>query len=171
MRLVHFSDKPIKAIHSKNQTGNRIRDLGFKPWGLWVSVEGNGDGWSDWIEGENYRNGHYKYATEVELTPEANILYIKNAKQLDAFTRKYADKDNPFFKTTMSAIYIKWQEVANLYDGIIISPYIWARRLTMHVTWYYSWDCASGCIWNAKAVKIKGGMTYKKFKRSLSQQT
>lgn len=38
------------------------------------------------------------------------------------------------------------------YDGIVITPYVWSMRLDRSAFWYYGWDCASGCIWNASAV-------------------
>ena len=28
-----------------------------------------------------------------------------------------------------------------------------ARRLDMETRWYYGWDCASGCVWDASAVQ------------------
>ena len=46
---------------------------------------------------------------------------------------------------------IAWEKVAAKYDGLIITPYIWQRR--MELNWYYTWDCASGCIWNVRAIK------------------
>jgi hypothetical protein len=53
----------------------------------------------------------------------------------------------------MSRFEIEWRKVAERFDGIIIAPYIWQRRLDLESSWYYSWDCASGCIWNASAVR------------------
>jgi hypothetical protein len=46
--------------------------------------------------------------------------------------------------------YIDWPRVAERFDGVIIAPYQWKHRLEL--MWYYGWDCASGCIWNARAV-------------------
>ena len=57
----------------------------------------------------------------------------------------------------MNSVYdvydIDWNRVAKKYQGIIITPYIWERRLTTTCTWYYGWDVASGCIWDNKAIK------------------
>ena len=49
-----------------------------------------------------------------------------------------------------------WAKVASHYDGIEICPYIESRR---NMTWYYGWDVASGCVWNASGIKelIKAG--------------
>jgi hypothetical protein len=49
--------------------------------------------------------------------------------------------------------YIDWSKVAAKHQGIIIAPYCYARRLTYHTAWYYGWDCASGCIWDLKAIQ------------------
>ena len=38
------------------------------------------------------------------------------------------------------------------YQGIIIAPYLWTRRHHESTGWYYSWDCASGVIWDARAI-------------------
>ena len=48
-------------------------------------------------------------------------------------------------------MFIDWPKVAERYDGIIIAPYQWSRRLDGPM-WYYGWDCASGCVWRARAV-------------------
>ena len=41
------------------------------------------------------------------------------------------------------------------YDGIEINPYIGKAHLDNKTLWYYSWDVASGCIWNLGKVKIE----------------
>ncbi len=43
-------------------------------------------------------------------------------------------------------------QVAKLYQGIIIAPYCYSIRLDNDCFWYYPWDCASGCIWDATAI-------------------
>lgn len=48
---------------------------------------------------------------------------------------------------------LDWRAIAAKCDGIIISPYIWARRLNGYSHWYHGWDCASGCIWNPRAIR------------------
>jgi hypothetical protein len=40
------------------------------------------------------------------------------------------------------------------WDGLEIAPYLHRMRLSSF-SWYYTWDCASGCIWNASRVSIK----------------
>ena len=48
--------------------------------------------------------------------------------------------------------YIDWPAVATDYPGLIIAPYQWSCRMSEFTRWYYGWDCASGCIWNADAI-------------------
>lgn len=47
---------------------------------------------------------------------------------------------------------IAWEKVeADGFYGIEINPYLWQRRLDGGM-WYYGWDCASGVVWNEKAI-------------------
>lgn len=46
-----------------------------------------------------------------------------------------------------------WIDVASRYSGIEIAPYQWKRRIHPSTFWYYTWDCASGCIWDLSAIK------------------
>ena len=47
---------------------------------------------------------------------------------------------------------IDWRLVAEEWQGIVIAPYLWERRFDSDARWYYSWDCASGCIWDHRAI-------------------
>jgi len=47
MRLLHYSKKPITELRSVSQDDQSQR--GFKPRGLWVSVEGKHD-WREWVK-------------------------------------------------------------------------------------------------------------------------
>ena len=118
----------------------------FKPMGFWYSVDGDWERFCasealDWAQGATY---------DVVLGKE-KILFIATIEQLDAFHEKYSAKNAGRWSTA----FIKWDRVAHEYDGIEIAPYQWKRRLDGVVSdWYYSWDCASGCIWNPKGVQI-----------------
>ena len=65
---------------------------------------------------------------------------------LDRFTAEYGDNER-------YCRMIQWDRVAERYQGIVITPYIWSRRLEPETHWYYPWDCASGCIWDGEAVE------------------
>jgi hypothetical protein len=138
--LIHYSKKPIEKILSR--PGARMtKGLILKPCGLWVSI---GDAWRQWCIEEEYNTKALVCATEIILMPDAKILHLHTAKQIDMFTSDYSMLDGLHN--------IDWDRIAMQYQGIIIAPYCWQRRLTDHTLWYYGWDCASGCIWDAAAI-------------------
>jgi hypothetical protein len=149
-RLIHYSNMPFAdPIESRDQ--HAVEDDSgysfYKPWGLWVSCEGDDD-WKEWCEAEGFNIDRLACATEVILKPEARILRITTAQGIDDFEAEYhtpSDREHKIFE------HVDWGAVSDKYQGIIISPYQWDRRLTNHM-WYYSWDCASGCIWDAEAI-------------------
>ncbi len=147
MRLIHYSKERLDRVHSVPQRHQGASQRLYKPVGLWVSVEGDDD-WKEWCEGEGFGLERLKCATEIVLSDEPNILHLRGACDLDAFHAECAiDFCGGLLKV------IDWPRVTEKYNGIIIAPYVYARRLDTRVSdWYYGWDCASGCIWNADAV-------------------
>lgn len=145
MRLMHFSHKPIESLHRRESIGRREY---HKPVGFWVSEESNGDGWRDWCTSEDFGPGELAY--DVELRPDANIRLVDTIEKLDALTDEFGIQDNYMPSRYISKM--DWPRFVALYDGILIVPYFWERRLADHSSWYYSRDCASGCIWNPDAV-------------------
>lgn len=138
--LIHYSKKPLGKILSSKQLINEHR----KPNGLWVSVD---DSWKEWCEGADFQLDHLVCETKITLNKTAKILHLSNSFDLDELTRQYGQQ------TEWCSTYIKWREIALIYDGIIIAPYCWGSRLYGQASsWYYGWDCASGCIWNAEAI-------------------
>jgi hypothetical protein len=114
----------------------------FKPRGFWVSVDGDLD-WQEWCESEMPSWVTKKAQHTVTLSERANILRLSSAGEVSRF-----HEDHRSFMDL-----INWNGVARKYDGIIIAPYQRAHRLNGAASnWYYGWDCASGCIWNASAI-------------------
>lgn len=144
MILHHYSDKPLTKVLSVRQNRESLHTYS-KPTGLWVSVEGEQD-WVAWCESEGFRDINKQLDHLITLADGANILVLSNAEMIDDFTHTYG-RDTGF-----RAPGIAWQDVAEKHSGIIIAPYIWSRRLHHFTSWYYGWDCASGCIWDASAV-------------------
>lgn len=144
MILEHYQASPVLAVSSRQQdhTVNRYN----KPIGFWVSVKGEDD-WPSWCESEHFRTETLSHRHVVTLSDKANILFIPSAQALDEFNEQYHVRG-----PTPWSSGINWTMVAEYYDGIIIAPYHWERRLSDHCGWYYGWDCASGCIWNADAI-------------------
>ena len=143
--LVHFHAYPLNGVHSVEQQTRPSS----KPRGLWVSVEGNGDGWSDWCKAEKFRLENLKCQAKIKLHENSNILLLTSSSDIDLFNETYREKYcKPYDYNA-----INWVKVASKYSGIIIAPYVWSRRLDCNTMWYYGWDCASGCIWDAKTIK------------------
>ena len=148
MKLVHYTDMPIGVLTIRPQDDL----LGIKPRGLWVSDDDCEDNWKSWCESEGFGRDRLTLAYEVSLRPDANILVISSADGIDTFTREFAVHPYPDIH---SNIWINWPAVSTRWDGMIVTPYIWDYRLsfeTEDAMWYYGWDCASGCIWDPKAI-------------------
>ena len=120
-----------------------------KPRGFWVSCDGDDD-WADWCRSEDFHTAGLAVRTTIRLKPEANVIMLKSYEDILAFTEKYGKPSR--YSSYASAI--NWAQIAEEYDGIIITPYIWQARLEMGTSWYYTWDCASGCIWNTSVLEI-----------------
>lgn len=140
MRLIHYSTKPIERFDRAREYGAAF----LKPAGFWVSVEGPHD-WKEWCEAENW--GPIECPHLVTLADGARILRVSTLDEIDAF---HAEHSIP--QPLLSTPAINWGRVAEKYDGIIIAPYQFERRLARDFMWYYGWDCASGCVWNLAAI-------------------
>ena len=148
MQLSHFTSEPIDAIVSKSQK----EDEYFKPRGLWVSVDGPDD-WLSWCRTEEYGDIDNKIRYKVGLNGNCNVLILSTSDQIKDFNKKYSFTPPAFRDFPGRMRYINWEKVANDYQGLIIAPYCWELRLDSDMSWYYGWDCASGCIWDGTAVK------------------
>jgi hypothetical protein len=142
-KLFHYAADPVEQINSVAQQPVPWR----KPAGLWVSAEtGNGDSWNDWCRAEDYNLESLATVHEIELRPDANLLWITDEAGVLELTGQHGLHDMAGIAT------IDWAAVARHYQGIVIAPYIRSLRLDPRTTWYYTWDCASGCIWDADAI-------------------
>lgn len=148
-RLSHYSNEPVVTVRSVEQGWRYgMPSVYEKPSGLWVSVDGEDD-WTAWCKSERFAIGTIHH--RVWLAPGANLLWCDCANDLDCLTERYGAERSGF---SWRQIAIDWARVAGDYQGIIIAPYIWSRRLHDAYSWYYSWDCASGCIWDADAIEL-----------------
>lgn len=125
-----------------------IQTPGPKPTGLWYELGGDWRRWCasdqpDWIDG--------KFLHGVVLDGE-RMLVLRGVGDIDAFHARYALPA----AYPMDGRYVDWTAVATGYDGIEIAPYCWERRLEGSASrWYYGWDCASGCIWRPRAMRVE----------------
>lgn len=139
-----------------------------KPKGLWYQINNS---WEDWCKynmpqwlGESNR-GAYKVNLEIDKT---NVLVINTLEKFDSFRDIYCSK-HPYRPFDVES-FINWERVAQQYDGIEITHYLYERRLYKNCEWYYGWDIASGCIWNTNIVKVVGEITEVKKEESLWEE-
>lgn len=138
---VYASGKPLVMPVKWNYPLQQ--EVKMKPKGFWYAC---GTEWIDWVRREMPSwQSQLANLYQVVLSPKAKMLYIRNVAEFDAFDRKYRVPRKP-----TGWMYIDWVRVANDYDGIEIYPYLWQRRTG--VNWYYTWDVASGCIWNTEII-------------------
>ena len=141
MILSHYTKSPMQ-FDPRYQY--KKLDFRSKPSGLWVSVGGE-DGWLAWCKRENFGLERLANRYIVNLKPHAKTLVLHN-KDFDTFRYTYGIADHEFYFHN-----IYWHKVASDYQGIIIPKYHWDMRFEHD--WYYSWDCASGCIWDMSAIE------------------
>lgn len=165
LTLRHYRRAPI-TFDREREYAQSDRGGNGKPRGFWVSVKGAYD-WPWYItvehaDNEWMPNDRVGVEHEVTLSPTANVKIITTVAELDAFTREHMTPvGEPHFSDGMGlsgerdlywrANYLDWTRIVPLYDGLIIAPYLWQRRLDY--MWYYGWDVASGCIWNLDAIQ------------------
>lgn len=147
LRLRHYSAEPLGEIRSVSQVGRNLR----KPGGLWVSVHNARNNWPQWCKSEDYGLASLANEHEIILADTANVCWLKNAKEIDKFTKQYVAHEHKY-NNKEYIMYLDWVKVSSVYQGLIISPYCYSRRLEDHTIWYYGWDCASGCVWDASAI-------------------
>lgn len=145
MILEHYTRHPLEFDREKTYDQRES----FKPVGFWVSVQGEDD-WPSWCRSEMWNVESLENRAVVELDPAANVLMLETPFAMLEFHTKY---EKPSAERYWNKGYIDWSAVAKDYDGIIIAPYQWSLRLSTKLLWYYTWDVASGCIWNLNAIK------------------
>ena len=127
-------------------------DPAMKPKGFWFEV--NAD-WRRWCRSEmpHWLTGRTLH--RVNLGAE-RMLLISSVGEMDAFNDEYHvwEYVNGRYYTGPLGRGIRWDRVAAAYDGIEITPYLWARRLD-GPTWYYGWDCASGVVWRPRGITVE----------------
>jgi len=132
---IHISDDNFVR---KNLEVNKsiVQISGRKPKGLWYSL---GCEWINWLEHE----------MPEWAKPQVNLLNVDYNKILLIDTDdKFKDFETEYLQTETD---IDWKRVSEEYSGIEISPYFYEYRFPSQ--WYYGWDVASGCLWNADALR------------------
>ena len=122
------------------------QDRLFKPHGVWYS-DGQQDNWLNWCCGEDCQHFLRRYLYRLELD-RTSMLVLKTEQDLKDFTQQYGTHELGWEFVRE----INWPQVQQRFTGIEIMPYQWNSRLEPATSWYYSWDCASGCVWQPEAV-------------------
>ena len=142
MAMIHYSAEPFN--HEIKSTRKQYKYQ--KPLGLWFSTNKD-DGWRSWCKSEDFRQDCFNYKTNIKFKPDAKVLQITNPAGVDAFWKEYGvpDKNVPNLRYK-----VNWPKVAQKYDAIYFPKYY--PELRKKHRWYDSWDCSSGCVWNANVV-------------------
>lgn len=146
MKLAHYTKHIKLNVVSRDQTVQPH----MKPYGLWVSDDNAELSWPKLQVYKNYQSKQPIYKHMLRLDPQHNVRIIRSIEELDAFSVAF-DAGLPWNRT--STFGIRWRLVAERYQGIIITPYLHERRYSPLTNWYWSWDCASGCIWDINAIE------------------
>ena len=137
----HLSFKNFKLNKTEKYNQSNALD---KPKGLWYQINGS---WNEWCSIEMPQWLEKKIDWELSID-KSNVLIIDTLEKFNLFETKYCAK-HPFLPSNN---YINWKKVSKDYDGIEITNYIYSKRMSS--MWYYTWDVASGCIWNLTKIKV-----------------
>lgn len=173
MILSHYSPVHMLTVESRVH----VRDPGrlpYKPNGFWISVDGDDD-WLHWAKDNNFNIHNLAHRHVVTLKPDAKVRLITTDAELCAFIKEYGEvMPYPYTRrgVTLEGEIAKmdawlaadcpwdacrvdlnpdWNRVMKDYDAMIIAPYLYRSRWPF--IWYYTWDCASGCIWNTSIIE------------------
>ena len=167
MTYYHWASHPVRLRKMRY-----LQEGHPKPNGLWFDVNGS---WKRWCESVEFHPENLRYRHTVKILDTSRILFLRSAKEIDAFTRKYGHNLSGRIRPLQSAPdgkafareygrdlfgeiqrqfsnYILWGEVAGNYSGIVIDPYSRSRSQTY--LWYYGWNCAGGCIWDTRVLRL-----------------
>ena len=155
MELFHHSQDVMEQVNPCSY----IQSIHIKPNGLWLSCETKikeDISWQEWCEIHQYRLDRLKYKHKVKLKPNIKLITIHDEKSLIQFSEQYRTKNHhrtknhPVLKINL---HMDWITIAKSHQGIMIYPTQHALRFDSKLSWYHSWDCASGCIWDTNAIE------------------
>lgn len=167
MAYYHWASDPVTlCAMNYPQSGHP------KPNGLWFDVN---ESWKRWCKAVQFGLETLRYRHTVTLLDASRILFLRKAKDVDVFTREYGRNLSGHIRLLQKVEdsgeftgqygrdlfddirkqytnYIMWEEVAEKHSGIIIDPYCRVRSETY--LWYYSWNCAGGCVWDTNVIRL-----------------
>jgi hypothetical protein len=141
---IHMVNEPIGALKRLDQHS------GPKPMGYWYDCNKE---WISYISSEMpNRVGDYIY--EVYLN-KGSMLTLDTGEEVLRFSEEYGMIPDYLKGITTGAEYIDWARVSQSYTGIEICPYQSGLRMDRRTNWYYTWDLASGCVWNPVGMSFR----------------
>lgn len=149
LSLSHWSNNKIEELKSGSGFDESRYD---KPKGLWVSVDDDDD-WPQWNELNGFLDRSTQYQYQVTLKKDHDVLILNSYEDIEAFSDMFDMFHEGYPWSWQDRRYrgLNWKEIGRLWQGIVIAPFSYkARRL---ISWYWGWDCESGCIWNMAAIE------------------
>ena len=153
------NDKYLKTNYIDKKFNQTID---WKPKGLWYSSYDswynlilNDIGLTEWLYDYLYKidinNNNLTTIRDKNKNNKNKLLVIRDTKDFNIFCKKYKNKVKIIsLGRSHHIIYINWKKVSHDYGGIEIIPYLNKKR---NIDWYYTWDVASGCIWNNELIE------------------
>lgn len=152
MILSHYNGSAEWAFEARGYVqDDPFGDTIGKPVGLWLSIDGPDD-WPSWCSSESHGVERLAYRHAFEMTEPERVLHLSNPGAVEGLSERFPVIGQREYSFAM----ISWRDIAREYAGIIIAPYQWQCRLEHRTRWYYSWDCASGCVWDLSAIRYVG---------------
>lgn len=149
MQFIHYSAEQLDTWRPVSY----LQRQAYKPSGMWFSVEDaaeNDQNWYTWCHGEEWGLERLTFRHKLTLVEKPNLLILDTPDKMLAFTKQYARN---FTSVRNHFSHVNWPAVTAKYSGIAIYPYFWQFRLESLYSWYYPWDCASGCVWDINIIK------------------
>ena len=133
--------------------------------GKWYSIKHYWAGFwyeDDWKNENEFKMPQKKHLFELKFKKNSltnlqnpsfdKILVLKTKKDLILFCKKYMIEE-PVFINYWEAAKIDWNKVITDFGGIEIRVLLSYKIIEgKYTSWYQSWDCPSGCIWNDKII-------------------
>jgi hypothetical protein len=142
--LFHYSAEPLGELRAVAQEVEPRLGILAKPRGLWLSAE---DDWAQWCTENEFAVDKLAVRARVTLKEPDRLLRLQTVQEILDFQAKYVR----LVKGFELFVGIDWTRAAAEYAGILIAPY---QRSARHdLMWYYTWDCASACIWDTSIIE------------------
>jgi tRNA nucleotidyltransferase/poly(A) polymerase len=118
----------------------------IKPTGIWY---GCGVGWLKFVEENDWEStaGSQIWSLKINM---GKIKSLVDAKEIDRFSWKFRNMES-YIENHLDKR-IDWAKVASTFSGIECCPYPVGDKTKIDNLWYYAFDMASGCIWDASAI-------------------